>query len=282
MDVADWVRTNGGVVHRRDAERNGFTAYRLGIALRSGRLRALGRHWVAHPSADRLLILAATLGGRIACVAAARILGLWTLDVDRPHIWVPPNSVVGARDDLRLHRSIPLAPVRRTALVESVVDVLGHVATCLPFESGLVIWESALKQRVILPSAIAGIRWRSVVAQHLAATAGLLSDSGLETMVVERLRALGLTVTQQAPLLGHRVDVLVGHRLVIQVDGFEHDSSAADRARDNRHDARLRAAGFRVIRIGYAEIVHGWAAIEAEIVLAVAQGAHLSTGIALR
>jgi len=281
MDVVDWVLENGGVANRRDAEAAGFTAYRLGVALRSGRLRAIGRRWVALPGADRLLLLAAALGGRLACVTAARRLGLWTLDTDRPHVWVAPNSVVMSRDDLRLHRSIPIAPVRTTALVESLVDVLGHVATCLPLESALVIWESALAQRLIPPSAIAGIRWSSVAARRLADGAGALSDSGLETIVVARLRALGLMVAQQVPLLGHRVDVLIGQRLVIQIDGWAHHSSAADRARDNRHDARLRAAGYRVIRIGYAEVVHGWPAIEAEIVLAVAQGAHLAAGMRL-
>ena len=276
MDVVSWVLAHAGIAHRRDLQSAGFTAYRIGIALRSGHLKTIRRHWVVHPSADALVVLAATIGGRVACVSAARILGLWTLSVDRPHLWVPPNSVATATAAHRIHRSVPIASVRRTSLVESISDVLDRVATCRPHEESLAIWESALKQRLILPSAVAGIRWRSLAAQRLARAASLLSDSGLESLVLARLREMDLVVRQQVFLLGHRVDLLVGKRLVIQIDGWEHHSSAADRARDNRHDARLRAAGYRVIRIGYAEVVHGWAAIEAEIVLAVAQGAHLA------
>lgn len=276
MDLVEWVRQNRGIAHRRQLAATGFSRYRLELGLRSGRLRPAGRFWIAHAVADPRLVLAATIGGRLACVSAAREHGLWVL-ADDPctHIAVPPRSMAASREGVRFHRSIPLAPARRTDLVEPILDVLAHVATCLDREQALVIWESALRQGRIHPAAVAGVDWRSRAAQELAASAGALSDSGLETLVVDRLRGIGLPLAQQALLLGHKVDILVGDCLVIQLDGWEFHSSAADRARDNRHDARLRAAGYRVIRIGYAEVVAGWAAIEAEIALAVAQGAHL-------
>ena len=274
MDVIAFVLAHAGIAHRRDLAAAGFTSYRIGIAIRSGTLVPLGRMWIATASVDPALALAASIGGRIACTTAARHLGLWTLTHDTPHVAVPPTSKVPRLDGVRLHRSIPLAPVRRTSIVESIVDVLAHVAVCLPREEALVIWESALRLGRILPSSVAHIPWRSIAAQTLANACDVLSDSGLETMVVDRLRALGLPVRQQVALLGHNVDILIGSRLVVQIDGWEHHSSAKDRARDNRHDARLRAAGYRVIRIGYAEVVHGWAAIELEIVTAVAQLAH--------
>lgn len=275
MTVLDWVVAQRGVVHRRDLAAR-FTDHRVAAAIRSGALVAVGRAWVAAAGAEPILLLAAQLGGRVACTSAARILGLWTLADDHPHIAISPRAKTPARSDVRLHRTLPLAPVRRTALVESVVDVLGHVAVCLDRERALAVWESALRTGLVLPGAVGAIGWRSRMARELAAAAGVLSDSGLETLVAERLRALGLRLVQQAVVLGHRVDLLVGDRLVLQIDGWEFHSRAADRARDNRHDARLRAAGYTVIRIGYAEVVHGWAAIEAEISLAVAQGAHLA------
>ena len=148
------------------------------------------------------------------------------------------------------------------------------MATCRPREAALAIWESAIRKRLVDPRALGSVAWRSLAARSLAGAADVLSDSGLETIGVRRVRRMGLVVRQQVLLLGHRVDALVEDSLVLQFDGWAHHSSAADRARDNRHDERLRAAGFHVIRIGYAEVVSGWAVIEREIQLAVAQGRH--------
>lgn len=277
MDVHAHVVAGSGIAHRTELAAAGFTRYRIRAAVADGSLRRLGRSWlVADAHADPTMLLAASVGGRVACASAAALLGLWTLEVPAPHIAIPPSSRMGRVDGLRLHRSIPLAPVRRTALVESIVDVLAHVAVCLPREAALAVWESAIRQRRIPAAALATVPWRTIAAQTLASAAGALADSGLESIVADRLRWMRLPVRQQVPLFGHRVDILVAERLVIQLDGWEHHSSAADRARDNRHDARLRAAGYRVIRIGYAEVVHGWPAIQAEIALAVAQRAHLA------
>ncbi len=275
MNITEWVHGHRGIAHRREIAAAGFRRRAIDDAVSSGRIARIGRFWLADRTADPGLVRAASLGGRLACVSAARSLGLWTLDDDpRLHIAVPPRSMAPAHADLRLHRSIPLAPVRRSDLVESLVDVLAHVAGCLDRERALAVWESALRQARIHPDALPRVVWRSAAARRLADAAGVLSDSGLETLVIDRLRAMNLPVAQQVRLLGHPVDVVVGERLVIQIDGWAFHSSAADRARDNRHDARLRAAGYHVIRIGYAEVVHGWAAIEAEIMLAVAQGVH--------
>lgn len=275
MDIVALVTALGGVAHRNDLTSAGFTQYRIVAAIKAGALRAISRSWVAIVEADQVAVLAAQLGGRIACTTAARALGLWTLADDTPHIWVPPKSRHPRINGVRLHRSVPLAPATRAGGIESLIDVLAHVAVCLPFESAIAVWESAIRKGLVIPAALSAIPWRSIAAQRLAAAAGVLADSGLESIVVERLRLMGLVVRQQVQLLGHPVDILIGDRLVIQIDGWKFHSTSADRNRDNRHDARLRAAGYRLIRIGYAEIVSGWAAIEAEIVLAIAQRAHI-------
>lgn len=277
MDIVALVTALGGVAHRSDLTAAGLTQYRIVEAIKAGAVHAIARSWVAIEDADHIAVLAAQLGGRIACTSAARALGLWTLADGTPHIWVPPRSRHPRIEGVRLHRSMPLAPARRHGGAESLIDVLSHVAVCLPFEAAIATWESAIRKGLVLPAALGAVPWRSVAAQTLSVAAGALADSGLESIVADRLRRMGLTVRQQVRLLGHPVDILLGERLVIQIDGFSFHSRSSDRDRDNRHDARLRAAGFRVIRIGYTEIVAGWAAIEADIVLAIAQRAHLQS-----
>lgn len=276
MDIVALVTALGGVAHRNDLTAAGLTQYRIVEAIRAGAVHAIARSWIALEDADRIAVLAAQLGGRIACTSAARALGLWTLADETPHIWVPPKSRHPRIEGVRLHRSIPLAPALRHGGAESLIDVLSHVAVCLPFEAAIATWESAIRKGLILPAALVAIPWRSIAAQTLASAAGVLADSGLESIVVDRLRRMGLVVRQQVRLFGHPVDILIGERLVIQLDGFSFHSKPSDRDRDNRHDARLRAAGYHIIRIGYAEVVAGWAAIEAEIVLAIAQRAHVA------
>lgn len=99
------------------------------------------------------------------------------------------------------------------------------------------------------------------------------SDSGLETFVIPRLRWLRLRIVPQAWIRGHRVDFLIGERLVLQIDGATH--IGAQRVQDNRHDAELLLMGYHVIRVGYGQVVDDWPGVQALIMRAVAQGLHL-------
>jgi very-short-patch-repair endonuclease len=83
-------------------------------------------------------------------------------------------------------------------------------------------------------------------------------------------------VRQQVVLAGRPVDMLVGDRLVLQIDGYEHHSSSAQRAKDIAHDAELRLRGYTVLRFSYGQIVHDWVAVERRITRALAAGLHLA------
>ena len=274
MKVVEWINAHGGLVARRDANRAGFSDYRIRKAREAGTITTLSGGWLATQSAGAELVRAAWYGGRLACVTAAVARGLWVLGDERFHVSVAPNSKAVAERDVRLHRSIPRVPVARAVRIESVIDMLEHVAICLPFEQALAIWESAIRRGLVDPRSLNQVAWRRLASRALAAAASWLSDSGLETMVAARLRDWGIDFHQQVKLLGHNVDLLIGERLVVQIDGWEFHSSAADRSRDIRHDAKLKLAGYHVIRLSYADVVHGWAGIEAELQLAIAQHLH--------
>jgi very-short-patch-repair endonuclease len=88
----------------------------------------------------------------------------------------------------------------------------------------------------------------------------------------ERLRWLRLSIRVQIWIAGHRVDTLIGERLVLQIDGRHH--VGRQRSEDIRHDAELMLMGYRVIRVSYPQVMFEWAAVQDLIMRAVAQGHH--------
>lgn len=193
----------------------------------------------------------------------------------RHHVSLDPNGrSPGRPENTHLHWRRAIAPGPALGLMDSPETALHNIADCLPRESALVVWESAIRIEGLSVDALRRVRWTSIAARECAQTVNGLSDSGLETLVVVRLTPWGLRIRQQIVIAGHRVDVLLGERLVVQIDGFAHHSAAAQRGRDVAHDAELRLRGFTVLRFTYAQVVHDWPAVERTIARALATGAH--------
>ena len=98
------------------------------------------------------------------------------------------------------------------------------------------------------------------------------SDSGLESFVVPRLKWMRLPIRPQVWISGHRVDFLIGDRLVLHIDGGHHVGT--QRETDIEHDAQLMLLGYHVIRVGYGQVVDRWHTVQDLIMRAVAQGLH--------
>lgn len=62
---------------------------------------------------------------------------------------------------------------------------------------------------------------------------------------------------------------------MLQFDGDAFHSTAPERQRDRREDARLALQGYTVLRYGNPDVMDHWEAAEAEILSAIAQGLHL-------
>jgi very-short-patch-repair endonuclease len=244
------------------------------LAVQRGDIRRLRRSWLVTPSAPPLAIRAVVAGGRLTCLSEAARLGLWVPDAGTLHVALAPTSSAPLDPHVRYHWSPGPVPVARRAWHEPLINVLAHVAACVPREQSLAVWASALRLTAVTPEHLVRVRWSGPAARFAAANASLLSDSGLETYVVERLRPFGLALRQQVRLAGHPVDVLIGHRLVVQLDGFEYHRRAEDRRRDIAHDARLALLGYTVLRFDYSQVIFGWDQVESTILTAVAQGLH--------
>lgn len=268
------VATAGGVSRLRDLRDSGYSRRTIDSLRASGELLPAGRGWVSTRDADPYLIAAARAGVVITCVTAAARLGLWVPEgVERAHVAAPATSSRATSLRAQIHWATPLVPRHPAVLVDPIENVLHLVAACQPYEDALAVWESALHQRLVDLDALRGYPWRPA-ARRLLAEAQPWSDAGLETYVVPRLRWLRLPLRRQTWLHGHRVDLLIGDRLVFQIDGSTH--VGAQRDSDNAHDGQLRLRGYTVIRVGYRQVMHDWAAVQELIMRAVAQGLHLA------
>jgi very-short-patch-repair endonuclease len=265
----DAVRSAGGVARSQTLVRTGIPKHAISAAVDAGLLVRLRRVWVATPDADASLAAAAREGVVLSCITRAERLGLWTLGDGHVHVAAPPNAGMVTVRTAIVHRHRPLVPRHPDHLEDSIENTLALVAVCQPHERALAIWDSALRQGLVERQSLArfdlGHRARALLEE-----ASAYRDSGLETFVVVRLRFLKLPLVWQVWISGHRVDLLIGERLVLQIDGGHH--VGAQRAEDIAHDARLRLLGYTVIRVTYGQVVDHWPTVLDLILRAVGQG----------
>jgi very-short-patch-repair endonuclease len=155
---------------------------------------------------------------------------------------------------------------------------LEQLARCGSDEDLLVALESALARR---RPRLSAAEFGALSARLGPRLAGLLdfvgssAESGLETLTRWRLHRLGIECRQQVelPSIG-RVDLVIGDRLIIELDGREHHSSELAFSADRRRDAAAAAQGFRTLRFTYAQVIHEWIAVESAVLAVVESGWH--------
>lgn len=272
MHLVAELTTRGGIARSAELAHLGFSAKRIRRLLTAGELIRPQRGWVALPTADPWLVFAARHHVVLSCVTQAKRLGLWVKDPPpTPHVATPGRGAKISGVDVVAHWSRPVAPRPAMSLEDPLENALVHVAQCQPLESALTIWESAIVGGRTDLQALGRLpldaRARSVLERCQP-----FSDSGLETLVFTRLRWLPIPVRQQTMLFGRRVDLLIGQRLVVQIDGATH--TGAQRTADITHDAVLMSRGYRVIRLSYAQVMERWEETQALILAAIARGEH--------
>jgi very-short-patch-repair endonuclease len=272
--IDDWLRARGGVAHSSALHDAGFSTHRIAGAVAAGSVVRVRRSWLTIPEADAAVIAAAEVGGRLTCVSAAARRGLWVPRAPSlPHVAVAHSSSARADDGIRLHRARAPVPLHRTDPHEHVLNVMFHVARCLPRGDALAVWESALRTGAVDAEVLARVQWRSTRAAELAEVSGSLSDSGIETAFAALMRSIGIAVRQQVWIDGHPLDGLIGARLAVQLDGFAHHQGR-DRRRDLRADARLVLRGYTVLRFDYQQVLFDAGYVRETVLLAIAQGLH--------
>jgi very-short-patch-repair endonuclease len=279
MNLTMLLSQNDGFATREQLRRAGFSNYAIRAALERGALVAYGRDVVARPVVAPAFARAARMGARVACVTAAHAMGLWVLAEDEFHA-IPRSRNSRFRQDglepaATLHWNVePIEPDRHRVIAESGRNALAHIARCQPLDVATATFDSAVRKGLVTREEL--VELASVHGGRFADVVALVTcnaDSGLETLTRVRLHWAGVECREQVVIDGHPVDLLIGERLIIQLDGKQHLDDPVQLARDRAQDRRLRRMGYTVLRYSYAEVVFGWEATLAEILSHLAQSA---------
>lgn len=276
MFIEEWMRRHDGVAHSSQLLAAGFSRRAVALAVQSGRMLRVRRSWLVLRDCDPDRLAAAKVGGRLTCVSAAKALGLWAPAHDEVHVAVAPTAARLAAAGVRVHWSNGPAPFDPRATTDPLINALFQVARCQPRAEALAVWESALNKNLISAEILRRVSWHSADAHTLAELASALSDSGLETHFIVLMHATGIRPRQQVWIDGHRVDALIGDRLIVQLDGFAFHSDAASRRRDIEADVRLRLLGYTVLRFDYQQVLFQPEMVQEAVRTAMSQGLHLA------
>ncbi len=273
MDPVTALMRLGGIARTPTLARLGVTRHALRRSLAAGRIHRPRHGWLCLPLVNAELRQAVEVGAVLTCVTVARRQGLWTHEIDEPHLAVRANGQLLAPISAHVHWAKPVIPRDPDGLEDPLINALVILATCQPYEHGLAAWEAAIRRELVDVDVLRGLPLPPD-ARRLLADARNFADEGTETIAFSRLSRLrlGIPLRRQTVIAGRPVDILIGDRLVLQIDGGHHVD--AQRLKDNEHDARLRLMGYHVIRIGYWQLMNDWATVQDLILTAIAQGLH--------
>ena len=271
---------NAGVYCWAELVAAGVTQAELRRRLREGSIWSVRRNWYAVPGADPAVVAAVRSGGSLTCVSA----------LGRYGVWVPPtHREVHVRGNAPSTRSDPTAFCRqygRPRPVRTAVDdpfmALRHALRCLDSDGIVAVCDSLLNLSrapgscVLRPSRIGdafdGAPQRT--RDHLDRCDGR-AQSGTESIARLRLRRLGLKVGVQVPVpgLGH-VDLMVGERLIVEVDSRRYHTGVDNYAEDRRRDRVAARRNLLRMRLTYESVMFGWDDVAADVLCAARNGYH--------
>lgn len=280
--ITNTVAALGGVACLSQLASHGVSARRAGAAVRRGELVRLRNGWFALPTADDDVKRVVHIGGQLTAASRLAKLGLWTMPDERLHVSVASDAT-RLRDahTACLHwRDLPWDPPRNKP-VDSVMSSIARLIECSGEEAAIVAIDSALNtqhgsRHVLEEHELDQIL--EVLPRRYRRIARLVdpaSQSGLETLARLRLRRRGLRVRTQVSIHGVGfVDLLVGDRLVIELDSRAHHLGT-NYEKDRRRDLELFRRGYTVIRVSYRRVMQDWGSVESAILDAVRRGEHL-------
>ncbi|MGZ8178424.1 type IV toxin-antitoxin system AbiEi family antitoxin domain-containing protein [Williamsia sp. SKLECPSW1] len=271
-DAIALARQNGGVLSRSQLAGTGFTDADVARAVRAGTLERLRRGWFATTIADPLIRQAVTAGGVLTCLPALRRHGVWVPEHQRKVHVRAENRGRSVRGGCRLHGPAP----RPDSAVDDLLTALRYSVRCLDAEGLIVVVDSVLNGRLATVDEVeTALVHAPRRVRELLARCDAQAQSGTETMVRLRLRSMNIAVTTQHPVPGvGSVDLLVGDRLVIEVDSHAHHTGVERYEADRARDRRLVQLGYVVLRLSYHQVVHDWPACEAAILDLIRRRAH--------
>jgi very-short-patch-repair endonuclease len=287
MDIIEFSRRQGGVVSAADLHSAGFSPADISLGVRRGELERVTRGWLGVPGVSSAATSAIRMGGRISCLDVLRAHRVWAIPDPHPHIRVgrhsghSPSSADGrrSRTPTIIHRALPGRPLGMT-VVDPLPVALGHAVMCQPWMDAVASLDSALNLGYLSTFELADLL--DPLPGRYARFFGMVDagcESGLETKARLSLRAATIRYRTQVPIPGAGiVDILIGDRLVLELDGWEWHSKKKDFERDRRKDLVLHSLDYRVVRLSYEQVTLGWEAAFDVVRSLMARGEHRWSG----
>jgi very-short-patch-repair endonuclease len=282
------LRLHRGVAHVAAFDAAGITRRQVAALRGRGVLERPRIGWYVDPALPWQAKRAVRVGGVADCITAAALWGLpvppdshrvlhvhvaeheGPLRHNRDRTWVLRS--VEDDGEVKVHRG-----VRREPTVEArsgLVDTLLVLAGCVPLDWFVAALDAARHVPRGGRPLLDDDDYKRLIAQMPSRLSSVvdLVDAGAESCL-ETLLRLGMLRRGIAPVAlqaqvhpRHRVDFLVGDRLVVEADGEAFHDAEADRIRD----AELVAQGYFVLRFSYLRIVTELDAVLDEIEQALA------------
>jgi very-short-patch-repair endonuclease len=284
-----------GCAARRQLLSAGISYGVIARRVQSGRLLELPSHVLAVPGTEELpwqkeaaALLATSFDAALSGPTAAVMWNLIPerLRPDRVHVLAPitartrlpgvkvKRSRTLTAADVTLLQGLPVTTPARTML-----ELHGHVTERqyeLAFDNGLV--HGSLRRHEVDQ-----LLKRCGPPHGAPQLAGLLEREGgttitrsqAEELFVDLFRRADLPPPEvNARLAGFEVDFLWRReRVVVEIDGYRFHHTRRAFEHDREKDARLRAAGFIVLRVSYAQLTNHPYAVLADVVRVLAQRA---------
>ena len=267
--MAELASRQSGSIARRQLLAAGFAGSRVDRWLRDGRLhpRHPGVYAWGRPELPPEGELAAGLLFAGHGAALAGLSALWWLDLlnRRPHrIHIDAPGRGRSHRDLqirhpveierRFHHGLPVAALPRCLLLAS--EILRHDSLRLVLaraEFGQLLDLGTL-QSALEPAPRGTRAVRAAMDAHLPQLARCAN--GFERRFVLLCERHELEIPEPNVRIGRfRPDMLWrDHRLIVELDGEDAHSTAAQRAADARRQSHLESLGFTVLRFTWAEV----------------------------
>ncbi|QOQ39496.1 type IV toxin-antitoxin system AbiEi family antitoxin domain-containing protein [Trueperella pecoris] len=281
FDGAPFVARNFGVFTTSDLQAIGINPRTfLPKAVAKGRLRRLERGIYARPGANSQVVRAILLGGRISCLSACKLYGLWVPHSPRLHVLTLRNVMTAKNSDVIMHSQHRRPPL----LVPSPLETVEQVLHFHDAETGLMVLDSALNKGLLrleeVPELIRNLSKRK---QRVLIRATGLAQSGLETRVRNFLISERVPVRPQVeiPTVG-RVDMVAGESLILECNGDAFHSTKEQRNRDYLRIQNAKLLGYETVSLSYEQIFYRWEETKAYLRRLIRQRRHLRKPTPLR
>jgi len=287
MNLAIDITSLGGLAATFELHALGWTKRQLTAAVHSGEIIRVRQGWYATASTATANQQAVRVGGRLTCASGAHALGLWLYPPAKLHVAVVQSSsrLRNPHDKTkRLARHPDASTIvhwtdrhaTSNRYVASVRQILSDMVWCYSPEIVVAAVDAALHARMIrLADWLADTAPLPRRLRNLLRRVDGASQPFLESITRFRLSMLGIRARLQVHVsgVGH-VDLVIGSKLVIELDGWNYHKDRDQFEEDRRRDTRLAVLGYRVLRFTYRQLMHRWSVVRASIEACMSRGDH--------